>query len=228
MVRTMKYTGRIAIVTVTLVFIIIIRGYGFLYLNYSPIKFPLIGIIIILIFWWLGKQYDMVKFLSDKDALTKIYNRRYVIHTFPKLLALVDRKDEKLSLFLMDIDNFKMINDTYGHETGDKVLQHFSNLLLINTSKSDIVARWAGDEFLIISPFTDEKGQDIMIKRINKELKKSSETLKIDLSVSIGTSEYPNDAKTLDVLLNIADQSMYKLKFQKKAISNTTPHEFVF
>ncbi|MDB5056521.1 MAG: hypothetical protein JWM44_4571, partial [Bacilli bacterium] len=96
----MKYTGRIAIVTVTLVFIIIIRVYGFLYLNYSPIKFPLIGIIIILIFLWLGKQYDMVKFLSDKDALTKIYNRRYVIHTFPKLLALVDRKDEKLSLFL--------------------------------------------------------------------------------------------------------------------------------
>jgi diguanylate cyclase (GGDEF)-like protein len=212
----MKYTGRISILIVALVLIVIIRGYGILYLDYSPSRFPFFGVIIILIFWWLGKKYDMVKFLSEKDVLTKIYNRRYVNHTFPKLLVLMDRKDEKLSLFLIDVDNFKMINDTYGHETGDKVLQHFSNLLLINTSESDIVARLAGDEFLIIAPFIDEKGTDIIIKRINKELKKSSEELNIDISVSIGTSEYPKDAKTLDVLLNIADQNMYKLKSQKK------------
>jgi diguanylate cyclase (GGDEF)-like protein len=217
----MKFTGRIAIVTIAFVLIVSVRVYGVLYLNYSPTKFPFFGIIVILIFWLLGKQYDMVKFLSEKDFLTKIYNRRYVIHTFPKLSVLVDRKAEKLSLFLFDLDNFKMINDTYGHETGDKVLQHFSNLLLINTSKSDIVARWAGDEFLIISPFTDEKDKEIINKRIHKELKKLSDELNIDISVSIGTSEYPNDAKTLDVLLNIADQNMYKLKSQKKHDNKT-------
>jgi diguanylate cyclase (GGDEF)-like protein len=211
----MKYTGRITIVTVAFIFIVAARLYGIYYLNYSLFKIPFFGIIIILIFWWLGKQYDTVKFLSEKDFLTKIYNRRYVIHTFPKLSVLVDRKKEKLSLFLIDVDNFKMINDTYGHETGDKALQHLSKLLLLNTSKDDIVARWAGDEFLIIAPFTDEKGKEIIINRINKELKKSSEELNIDISVSIGTSEYPSDAKTLDVLLNIADQNMYKLKSQK-------------
>jgi diguanylate cyclase (GGDEF)-like protein len=224
----MKYTGRIAIVAVALVSIIVIRMYGIFYLNYSSTKFPFIGMFIILIFWWLGKKYDMVKFLSEKDVLTKIYNRRYIIHTFPKLSVLMDKKDEKLSLFLIDVDNFKMINDTYGHATGDKVLQHFSNLLLINTNESDIVGRLAGDEFLIIAPFTDEKGRNIIIKRINKELKKSSEELNIDISVSIGTSEYPYDAKTLDVLLDIADKNMYKLKSQKKNNIKNDSQELVF
>jgi hypothetical protein len=71
----MKYTGRITIVTIAFIFIAVIRVYGVLYLNYSPFNFPFFGMVIILIFWWLGKQYDMVKFLSEKDVLTKVYNR---------------------------------------------------------------------------------------------------------------------------------------------------------
>jgi diguanylate cyclase (GGDEF)-like protein len=216
----MRYTGRIAIITVALLMIAIIRLYGFLYLDYSPKQFPYFAIFILLVFWWLGKRYDTVKFLSEKDTLTKIYNRRYVIHTFPKLLVSVDRKDKNLNLFLIDLDDFKLINDTYGHEAGDKVLQHFSNLLLTNTGQDTIVARWAGDEFLIIAPFTDEKDKEIIIKQIHKELKKLSEELNLDLSASIGTSEYPTDAKTLDDLFNIADQNMYKLKSQKKNAIN--------
>jgi diguanylate cyclase (GGDEF)-like protein len=128
----------------------------------------------------------------------------------------MDKKDEKLCLFLIDVDDFKMINDTYGHETGDKVLQHFSNVLLNNTIRSDIVARLAGDEFLIISPSIDGMGKDLLIKRIHEDLKNSIEKINLEISVSIGTSEYPSDAKTLDVLLDIADQQMYKLKSQKK------------
>ncbi|MRH42073.1 diguanylate cyclase [Aquibacillus halophilus] len=134
----------------------------------------------------------------------------------------MDKKKEKLILFLIDVNNFKMVNDNYGHETGDNVLKHLSNLLLVNTSKSDIVARYAGDEFIIISPFTDEKGKDIIIKQINEELRGLSEKLNIDISVSIGTSVYPNDAKTLDSLLNIADHSMYK----KKNVFKEESHEF--
>ena len=65
----------------------------------------------------------------------------------------MDRKDEKLSLFFIDINDFKMINDQYGHQTGDVVLTHLSNLLVGTTSKREIVARFAGDEFIIIAPF---------------------------------------------------------------------------
>jgi diguanylate cyclase (GGDEF)-like protein len=125
-------------------------------------------------------------------------------------------------LFLIDIDHFKIINDTYGHQMGDRVLQQLSNILLANTRERDIVARLAGDEFLIIAPFNNEKNKDMIINRINKELKKSSEELNIDIFVSIGTSEYPNDARTLDTLLNIADDNMYKVKSQKNFTKATS------
>jgi diguanylate cyclase (GGDEF)-like protein len=158
----------------------------------------------------------MVKFLSEIDPLTNVYNRRYLLHTFPKFSVRIDRKDEKLILFFIDIDHFKMINDHYGHETGDEVLKQLSNILVRTTSKKDIVARLAGDEFIIMTPFIEEKGRDQIMNQINNELIKISEELNMDFSVSIGTSVYPNDAKTLDGLLNIADQNMYKQKSLKE------------
>ncbi len=212
----MKYKGRIIALVVALVLTLIVRGYFVLYFNYPPFKFPYLGLTLLLIFWWFGKKYDMVKFLSENDDLTRINNRRYVIDTFPKISRLMDKKEGKFLVFLIDVNNFKMVNDSYGHETGDKVLKHLSNLLVMTTSKSDIVARLAGDEFIIIAPFTDKKLKDIISKKINKELRKLSEELNIDVSVSIGTSEYPNDAKTLDGLLHIADQNMYKQKSLKR------------
>ena len=149
----MKYTGRIIVVVVTLIITLAIRQYGVLYYNYPTYQFPFISLGILLVFWCLGKQYDMVKYLSEIDPLTKIYNRRYLFHAFPKLSVLIDRKDKKLILFFIDINHFKMINDHYGHETGDEVLKCLSNLLVRTTSKKDIVARLAGDEFIIINPF---------------------------------------------------------------------------
>ena len=212
----MKYTGRIIVVVVALVFTLIIRWYGVLYYNYPTYHFPFISLGVLFVFWWLGKQYDMVKFLSEIDPLTNIYNRRYLFHTFPKFSVRIDRKDEKLILFFIDINHFKMINDHYGHETGDEVLKQLSNILVRTTSKKDIVARLAGDEFIIMTPFIEEKGRDQIMNQINNELIKISEELNMDFSVSIGTSVYPNDAKTLDGLLNIADQNMYKQKSLKE------------
>ena len=211
----MKYTGRIIVVVVALVFTLVIRWYGVLYYNYPTYQFPFISIGVLVVFWWLGKQYDMVKFLSEIDPLTNIYNRRYLFHTFPKLSVLMDRKAEKLILFFIDINHFKMINDQYGHETGDEVLKKLSNLLVKTTSKRDIVARLAGDEFIILTPFIEEKDRERIMNEINNELIKLSEELNLNISVSIGTSEYPNDAKTLDRLLHIADQHMYKQKHLK-------------
>ncbi|HEY0828299.1 MAG TPA: GGDEF domain-containing protein [Bacilli bacterium] len=212
----MKYTGRIYTVIVALVAIVIMRVYGTLYYNFPAWKFPFLGLIVIIVYWWLGKKYDQVKLLSEKDVLTKVYNRRYVTRTFPKLSVLMDKKEEKLSLFLIDVDDFKRINDTYGHKLGDTVLQQLAIILSRNTGKRDIVARWSGDEFLIIAPFTNEIGKEIIITHINNELHKFSDELNIHISVSIGTAQYPNDAKSLDGLLVIADEDMYKLKFQKK------------
>jgi diguanylate cyclase (GGDEF)-like protein len=211
----MKYNGRITVIVVIIVVTLAIREYGVLYYNYPPYRFPFISLGVVAVFWWLGKQYDMVRFHSEKDPLTKIYNRRYIYHRFPKISVLMDRKDEKLILFFIDINNFKMINDNGGHEIGDEVLKHLSNLLVRTTSKRDIVARLAGDEFIIITPLIEKNGMDRIINHINNELRKLSEELNIDISVSVGTSVYPNDAKTLDGLLKIADQNMYKQKSLK-------------
>jgi diguanylate cyclase (GGDEF)-like protein len=212
-----KYTGRIVITIFVFALIVTARIYGNIYYDYPILKLPLIGILAILICWWLGSQYDKVKFYSEKDILTEIHNRRFVIQKFPGLLVRVDKRNEKLGFFLMDVDNFKKINDTYGHETGDKVLQSISKILLANTTKNEIVARWAGDEFLIISPYSDEKSKDVIIQQINHALMRLSEEINMDVSVSIGTSVYPNDAKTLDALLNTADHEMYEMKSREEA-----------
>ena len=211
----MKYKGRITATILIVLFSLSLRVYGNIYYDYPYDKFPFITLGIAPVFWWLGKQYDVVRFYSEKDYLTKIYNRRYIFHKFPKLSALIDRKNEKLTLFFIDINNFKMINDNNGHEVGDEVLKHLSNILVRTTRKSDIVARLAGDEFIIITPFIEKNGMNGIVNRINNELIKISEELNFDISVSIGTSVYPNDAKTLDGLLHIADQNMYKQKSLK-------------
>ncbi|OGX61635.1 MAG: hypothetical protein A2189_02780 [Paenibacillus sp. RIFOXYA1_FULL_44_5] len=208
----MKYTGRMIIVTISLVCVLIARVYGNLYYNYPTFQFPILGISFVIIFWWLGGKYDQVKFLSEKDALTKVYNRRFVVKVFPKLAAIVNKKDEKLSLFLLDVDNFKTINDTYGHRTGDKVLQHISSLLLRITRKNEIVARWAGDEFLIVAPFTGKNGKGIIIDLIKKELMKVSVELNMNVTVSVGISVYPDDGENFEELFHVADQNMYMQK----------------
>ncbi|NOU84351.1 diguanylate cyclase [Paenibacillus sp. LMG 31460] len=212
----MKYSGRIVIISVVLILIVAIRMYGTLYYNYPSLQFPIIGIFIVFASWLLGTQYDKLKFLSEKDSLTTLYNRRFILETFPRLIASVDRKQEKLILYFIDVDNFKIINDTHGHKIGDQVLQRIANVLILHSEKRDLTARWAGDEFLILSTFSDACQRAMMINRIQNELKLASKEFNLDISVSIGTASYPDEAQTLDDLLHAADQDMYSLKSDRK------------
>jgi diguanylate cyclase (GGDEF)-like protein len=208
----MKYSGRIVIVTVVLILIVSIRIYGSLYYNFPPLKFPLIGIFVLFVSWIFGQQFDKLKFLSEIDVLTTLNNRRFLLHIFPKLIASMDRKQEKLILYFIDVDDFKRINDTRGHEIGDKVLQRIANILMHHSQKKDIVVRWAGDEFLIFSPYFDDRRKAKMISIIQNELKIPSKEFNIAISVSIGTAVYPDEAQTLDDLIHAADQDMYTSK----------------
>jgi diguanylate cyclase (GGDEF)-like protein len=212
----MKYTGRIVITSIVIILILFVRTYFILYYNFPLYQFPITGMFIVFASWLLGKQYDKLKFLSEKDVLTTLYNRRFMLHAFPKLFALVDRKQEKLILYFIDVDDFKIINDTRGHEIGDQVLQRIANILMLHSQKRDLVVRWAGDEFLILSPSYDDRSKAMMISRIQNELKLSSQEFNIAISASIGTAVYPNEAQTFDDLLHVADQDMYILKSDKK------------
>jgi len=168
---------------------------------------------------FFGKQYDKAKYYAEKDTLTGAYNRRFLLRIFPKLLAMVDRNNEQLSLLLVDVNDFKKINDTYGHSTGDKVLQSISRVLQTTTRQSDIVVRWGGDEFLIITPYVDKNSSLSLIKRIESKLDTVSDIdLNIDIFITTGVATYPENGKNLDDLIRIADEKMYTFKKERDQI----------
>ena len=165
--------------------------------------------------WWLGYRYDEAKFYSEKDPLTGVHNRRYVQKSFPAMCASASRNGKQIGLLVLDINDFKSINDAYGHKKGDLVLQRISGMLSGVVRRSDVMSRWGGDEFMIIVPCMDKKGIDTLIKRIEDGLKLLTETMQIEIQVSIGSALYPTDAAGLDELIEIADRDMYRIKLQK-------------
>jgi diguanylate cyclase (GGDEF)-like protein len=210
----MNFTGRIVGLTLTL----LSRAAWIIYHDYQG--YPYIVDILTIPFyvavaWWLGKQYDKVKYLSQKDALTGVYNRRFVDDYLPKLMAQVDRKNDVLGLSMIDINNFKAINDSYGHKMGDRVLKEVIRLLNQNTRKGDFIVRWGGDEFLFVSPLERDDSLKIVFMRLEDKFKQLSEQVGFEVSVSIGTAIYPHDGHDFDDLLKVADKKMYNMKSNK-------------
>ncbi|MBP2644501.1 MAG: diguanylate cyclase [Firmicutes bacterium] len=208
----MHFTGRIIGITLIALLALGIRIYAYIYFDFPLSAPPIVGVICCFIAWWMGNQYDKAKFYSEKDSLTGLYNRRFIDKLFPTLLAQMDRRKAKLSISILDCDNFKVINDMYGHKKGDLVLQEFSSLLLSKTRKSDIVVRWGGDEFLIVAPFADEKHTEVIIGRYTHALQELSSKLQLEISCSSGYAIYPTDAKDMESLIQIADRKMYNHK----------------
>lgn len=165
--------------------------------------------------WFLGKHYDIAKFYSEKDYLTQVNTRRYGLKTLSSLLLKMEQKKKELSLFVVDVDKFKQINDTFGHDTGDKVLKCIAASLVNCTRKTDIITRWGGDEFLIVAPDMNNYDLFTFLNRIENQLKEVSMILNLEISLSIGVSSYPDDALNIDELIRIADKNMYLTKIKK-------------
>ncbi|AMA74196.1 MULTISPECIES: GGDEF domain-containing protein [Aneurinibacillus] len=170
----------------------------------------------LVIFWYMGKKYDEYKFFSEKDYLTNSYNRRFLYKIFPKMVKKSRRSQEKINLFLLDVDNFKDINDTKGHKYGDLTLKSICASLVSKKGKGEVVVRWGGDEFVLLIPCTEKIESHKVIKRISNHIHPLSKKWGIDLSVSVGSAVYPDDGKSLDELIQKADQNMYHYKFQLK------------
>ena len=163
---------------------------------------------------WFGKQYDKARYYSEKDILTGLYNRRFVDSFFPKIKMISDRKGLNIAVILIDVNNFKLINDQFGHKAGDVLLKSLSRQLEESAGAKDIVARWGGDEFIVISS-NHRKREDVeeLIGRIHRNLENREYP---EISASVGSAIYPSEGETLDQLVNIADRNMYRMKSKKK------------
>ncbi len=152
---------------------------------------------------------------SITDYLTGLYNRRFLDQILQREKALADRYGIPFSIILLDLDNFKVINDIYGHQTGDQVLIKMAELLKKNLRATDIIGRWGGEEFLIILPNLDIKEA----LKVAEKLRNLICQLKVPpvegISASFGVSQY-NRVEPYEELIKRADLALYKAKAEGK------------
>ncbi len=153
-----------------------------------------------------------------KDPLTGIYNRAFALAFLKKAIEQVKRRElHNLCISYIDLDNFKFVNDMYGHTTGDRVLREVAIFFENSFRKSDVVARIGGDEFLIIFTNCNRAFIEKRIEKLKEEFEKSFREYYI--SISYGVAVYPEDADSLECLLEVADRRMYEKKLEAEARS---------
>lgn len=166
--------------------------------------------------WWLGGRYDRMKAWAERDALTNAFTRRYLRQGYLKLVKPSDRKRKRMAILLIDVDDFKSINDSYGHARGDELLCKLANGLASAARQGEIVSRWGGDEFVILCPNGDSQSLDRLKKRIEERIEPIAAHWKRPLSVSVGAAVYPDDGRLLEELVQAADRRMYADKSSGK------------
>ena len=162
-----------------------------------------------------------------RDPLTGLHNRRYLFEIAPGLLELARRQASTVCVVLMDLDHFKLLNDTYGHHAGDLVLQRFSALMTQVLRRSDVVCRHGGEEFVAVMPDIDTAGAEVVIGR----LLESFQAQQIEMgkrrlprgSFSAGIAVFPRNGYTLEQLLSRADRGLYAAKNQGRARIEMAP-----
>lgn len=166
----------------------------------------------------IKKQSEQLRFFSYHDPLTELANRRFLEKEARRILALSDRQKEPVSLLYLDLNNFKKINDTFGHQTGDLILIEIAKRLRKRTRKSDFVARMGGDEFVFLLPKTSRLCAINLAKRIIEQIEVPIiiDNNKFEISASIGIAEYPEHGKSLSKILHVADEALYCAKTQNK------------
>jgi diguanylate cyclase (GGDEF)-like protein len=165
----------------------------------------------------LKKEITALKDLAHFDMLTKLPNRRLFFDALSQSLESAKRYGHMLALMYLDLDNFKVINDTLGHDAGDLLLKKVVQRLAICVRKSDIVARMGGDEFtIILVHIAEEQEAAFIADRIIDSLSKTFrlEGHECSISGSIGISLFPADGDTTEILLKKADMAMFYVKNQ--------------
>lgn len=162
------------------------------------------------------EEIEKLNKLVITDELTECYNRRYINERFPLEIKESKRKNEKLTIVLMDIDNFKKINDKYGHQSGDYVLKEIGKIVKSNIRKEyDWVSRYGGEEFLIVFKNMDTENFIKSTEKIHKSIEEHKfiyNGVEIKLTASFGVAELSDKIDEMDMLIAEADKKLYKAK----------------
>lgn len=162
----------------------------------------------------LAKSEARYRELATKDILTGILNRFAFNEQLKRIISNSDRTGAKFALLFLDLDHFKEVNDTYGHDIGDKLLQEVAKRVLPNIRTEDIFARLGGDEFVLLFTNIDKKKLHTLVEKAICLFREPWIIDSVDLHVttSMGVVVYPDDAKDERTLLKRADMAMYRSK----------------
>ncbi len=167
----------------------------------------------------IKKEKEHLKEIAIRDSLTMLYNHNFFYTRLEEEFDRAVRYETPLSLIMMDVDDFKRINDTYGHRTGDTVLKEIANIIKKSVRKSDIVARYGGEEFVALLPHTPLSGAVEEAERIRKLIEEHcyAGLLTESVTVSAGVVSYPEKIVMNSVdLVNLADEALYRAKASGK------------
>ncbi|MBI3505108.1 MAG: sensor domain-containing diguanylate cyclase [Proteobacteria bacterium] len=165
-----------------------------------------------------SRLFDEVQALSLYDSLTGLPVRRYFMQRFNEEIYRAQRSGQAMCLAIIDLDYFKGINDTYGHQVGDQVLQEVGRLIMANLRKIDFPCRYGGDEIVLLLPQCGEEDALKIMTRLAQEVRTVhvpvpfSSAREVHVTSSIGIAAYPSDGRTIEDLIQKADEALYWVK----------------
>lgn len=155
---------------------------------------------------------DNLKILSTTDTLTKAYNRNKMAGELEYEVSRASRYRTGLSLIMFDIDHFKKINDNFGHDIGDEVLKSLVDITNSVKRENDILARWGGEEFLLLCPDTGTEGAAAIAERLRESVEKHKFEKDIRITLSLGVAGFDPGSQNIDSLLKASDDALYESK----------------
>jgi diguanylate cyclase (GGDEF)-like protein/PAS domain S-box-containing protein len=165
----------------------------------------------------IGRLQVALQELAVRDSLTGLYNRRYLDETLDREVSRARREGNPLSLVMLDIDYFKRVNDTYGHQVGDEVLRMLASTLSADIRAEDVACRYGGEEFLILLPNMPLETAMLRAEAWRAAVERLSiahGNFQLTFTISLGVSAYPDHGKTPDDLTRCADQALYQAKHE--------------
>ena len=161
------------------------------------------------------RRFSRAEELSITDSLTGVYNYRYLRSALDKEVARARRFGEKFTIIMLDVDHLKDYNDLHGHLRGSEVLRRLAQLVLAQLRGADVVAKYGGDEFVVILPQTDREGAGILAERIRSAIEQHEfpgENESAKITSSMGIAQFPEDGESTRDLLDVADGALYQAK----------------